>query len=1038
MKECSTCKYCFPDDFQNCPSDGQRLKVSIQGDTVLDGRYQLDRRLGHGGMGIVFEGRHVFLKTTFAIKVILPDLVGNDPMLVTRFRQEAMVAARMRHPNLVNVTDFGVVHGMPYLVMELIVGRSLHELLLIEGRLSPHQSVQIIAAVCAGVGAAHRQGVVHRDLKPLNIMLMNDVPFREGVKVLDFGLAKIKSGELLGSFVAAQTTGLMGSPAYMAPELWSDDEPDARADVYSMGIILFQMLSGEVPFRGATIPSIMKKHLTQPPPSFAEQGVIVPPAIEAVVRRALAKARDDRHPSVESFAEEFRNAVGSMESTFDQTLPDLGIAIDTRTMPLPVATSEQTLAERQRRIEDEAEKLAREFEEAQQRADEARQRAEDAAQRKAEEEAARKRAEEEAARKLAEEEEARRRAEETAKRQAAEEAARREAEEATERERLALEARKRAEAEEARKLAAEESARLAKEIAEVQQRAEEARLRADEEARWRTKEVAARKRAEEEARKLTLEVAETKRRAEEARSHAEEEARIKAQVEAARRKHEEEEDRQRAEKETRQRKVEEEARTRAASEADRLSREVAQAQQRAEDAGKRAEAEAQRRATEEAARRKAEEEARRLALEVEEAQRRVEEARKRVEEARRESEAERADLARRRKDYESASTIVQPGPQQTPGATPDIGQLTQASIPQRMDAPGFTPSSADVPAPSLSQREQFQTMKVASQIQQSHPSLQGSIHTQPFSSIPDLVPAPAKQSRALAMVIGGLVLLIIVGVGGGLGIYFWRASATKSADHAVTPPNPNGNVTAPPMTPAKAEMVKIEGGTLQMGRNDIDINSTKSYELNQFPAHQISVGSFFMDRTEVTNAEYLDFVGQTSRQPPTYWRNGKPPAGQEQWPVTNVSLADAEAFAQWRSKRDNLKYELPTEEQWEYAARNGSTGNLYPWGNEWCDNCANVDSNALTAVGSYPKGNSLNGGIADLIGNAWEWTATKASPYPGADRLPRTLNQQGQIIRGGSYRETFKGSDAITATRRVGVPPSDKQADIGFRLIRTQ
>src|ERR1043166_2723375 len=108
MKECPSCKYCFPDECNNCPTDGERLRLSIEGDTILDSRYQLDRRLGHGGMGIVFKARHILLKTSLAIKVILPDLVGNDPMLVTRFRQEAMVAARLRHSNLVRVTDFGV------------------------------------------------------------------------------------------------------------------------------------------------------------------------------------------------------------------------------------------------------------------------------------------------------------------------------------------------------------------------------------------------------------------------------------------------------------------------------------------------------------------------------------------------------------------------------------------------------------------------------------------------------------------------------------------------------------------------------------------------------------------------------------------------------------------------------------------------------------------------------------------------------------------------------------------------------------------
>src|SRR5437773_735579 len=156
MKECSVCSCCFPDNFNNCPTDGNLLTPSITGDTILEGRYQLLQRLGHGGMGIVFKARHVFLKTQYAIKVILPDLVGNDPMLVTRFRQEAMLAARIGHRNIVNVTDFGVVGGrMPYLVMDLIKGRSLHDLLVEKNRLTAEVSLEIMAAVCAGVGAAH-------------------------------------------------------------------------------------------------------------------------------------------------------------------------------------------------------------------------------------------------------------------------------------------------------------------------------------------------------------------------------------------------------------------------------------------------------------------------------------------------------------------------------------------------------------------------------------------------------------------------------------------------------------------------------------------------------------------------------------------------------------------------------------------------------------------------------------------------------------------------------------------------------------------
>ncbi len=312
MKECPACRRCFPDDINHCPQDGDATTQSLLGEPILDARYQLERRLGQGGMGVVFQARHIFLKTAHAIKVILPDLVGNDPMLVTRFRQEALAAAAIRHPNIIAVTDFGVVRGtMPFLVMEFVSGKSLQELLAEEGKMPPRRALELMNAIGAGVSAAHRMNIVHRDLKPLNIMTQDKMSIAEGVKILDFGLAKIKSGELLGSFVQAKTTGLMGSPFYMAPEQWSDEEPDARADVYSLGIILYQMLAGDVPFKGSSIPSIMKKHLTLPPPSFQSIGVEIDPAIEAVVRHALEKDVAARTPSVGEFLIELRNAVNA-------------------------------------------------------------------------------------------------------------------------------------------------------------------------------------------------------------------------------------------------------------------------------------------------------------------------------------------------------------------------------------------------------------------------------------------------------------------------------------------------------------------------------------------------------------------------------------------------------------------------------------------------------------------------------------------------------------------------------------------------------
>src|ERR1044071_4892234 len=156
MKECHLCKRVFADDLNNCPDDGDKLLVSLRCTPLLEGRYQLERRLGEGGMGIVYKAHHSYLKTIHAIKVILPDLVGHDPQFSTRFRQEAMIAAAMRHPNIVLVTDFGIAHDvLPFLVMEFVKGRSLHDVFTKQGAFPPEVSVELITAIGSGVGAAH-------------------------------------------------------------------------------------------------------------------------------------------------------------------------------------------------------------------------------------------------------------------------------------------------------------------------------------------------------------------------------------------------------------------------------------------------------------------------------------------------------------------------------------------------------------------------------------------------------------------------------------------------------------------------------------------------------------------------------------------------------------------------------------------------------------------------------------------------------------------------------------------------------------------
>lgn len=1031
MKECQACRHCFPDQFNNCPTDGKELTSSIVGDTILDGRYQLEQRLGQGGMGIVYRARHVFLKTSYAIKVILPDLVGNDPMLATRFRQEAMLAARIGHRNIVNVTDFGVVGGkMPYLVMDLIKGKSLHDLLLAEGRLSVGPAFEIMLALCAGVGAAHKQGIVHRDLKPLNVMMQDDVPVSDAVKVLDFGLAKIKSGELLGSFVAAQTTGLMGSPYYMAPELWSDDEPDARADIYSLGVILYQMLAGDVPFKGPSLPAIMKKHLSDLPPRFLERGVNVPASIEAVVDRALAKKRDERMSSVEEFIEELREAVlaanESLARISQQVTRDLGetaiIPPDAAEATVMEANSfgqasweSQTRTDSQQLMEDEADRLAREFEEAQRRADEARLRAEEAARKRNEEEAARRRAEEEAARKLAEEEEARRRAEEMARKREEEALARRRAEEEAARKLAEEEERQRVEELESRKRDAEEAARLAREIVEAKERAEEARLIAQSESRKRSEEEVARKRAEEEAHRLALEVAEAQQRAEEARLRAEDEARKRAYEEDARRKLEEEEDRLRAEESVRIQSEGEEARKKAAEDSERLAREIAEAQQRAEEAGSRAEEEARKRAEAEGALERAEEEARKLAIKMEEVQRRAEESRRRSEEERAALEEQRRQEEERQRqaqlEYASQAQHLSQDPSRA---------IHYSAAPQHPS--GFQQSAGLNQSPVsdetiLRSNQLFDPSGAARD--QSNPAFNASV---PVGS--------SGKNFGLLITLGVAGLVIVVLVAGVAILYSTNWFGGKTTANQPTPSPAASPGLSPPALP-KPEMVKVEGGTFQMGLAEVPTRNP--YDLGQHPARAVTVKSFWMDKTEVTNAEYEDFVKNAKYAAPSYWNNGRPPAGQEQWPVTNVSLADAKAFSEWRSKRDTLNYRLPTEEEWEYAARNGAQDNLYPWGNEWVDGRANVDANSLKPVGSHPQG-ATRGGVLDLIGNVWEWTSTRAAAYPGNTLL---VIPQGQvIIRGGAFVEPSRGPEAITATRRSWVSPSDKQAAIGFRLVR--
>jgi formylglycine-generating enzyme required for sulfatase activity len=190
-----------------------------------------------------------------------------------------------------------------------------------------------------------------------------------------------------------------------------------------------------------------------------------------------------------------------------------------------------------------------------------------------------------------------------------------------------------------------------------------------------------------------------------------------------------------------------------------------------------------------------------------------------------------------------------------------------------------------------------------------------------------------------------------------------------------------------------------------------------------------------MDRTEVTNAEYADFVRDTSHEAPPDWIKSRPLAGQERWPVTNVSAQDAEAFAAWRSKRDHVTYRLPTEEEWEFAARDGDAHKLFPWGDTFEDKRAVVKGATPKPVGSYPDGKD-QWGVVDLIGNVSEWTSSKASIYTGKPIPPEQSDWQ--VVRGGSYASDPDDPQIpISATYRDWFKPALRHPTFGFRLVKS-
>jgi serine/threonine-protein kinase len=312
MKKCPKCGVEYSDATTLCPSDGVALETTNDAliGTTLVGKYRIDARLNEGGMGNVYKGTHVLMDKTVAIKVLRPSLAA-DEKIVARFSREARAASRISHPNAISVTDIGEdANGVVFLVMEFLSGKTLKQVIREEGPLPLPRIVDITRQVGDALAVAHAQGVVHRDLKSDNIMLL-DTTTGDHAKVLDFGIAKINEPE--GSFDGGLTAPnlVIGTPQYMSPEQCSQDaEIDSRSDIYSLGVILYEMLVGHVPFSGESATIVMMKHLQEPVPSVLEERNDVPPPIGRVVARAMAKLPSNRYQTVPELIEDLTIAAG--------------------------------------------------------------------------------------------------------------------------------------------------------------------------------------------------------------------------------------------------------------------------------------------------------------------------------------------------------------------------------------------------------------------------------------------------------------------------------------------------------------------------------------------------------------------------------------------------------------------------------------------------------------------------------------------------------------------------------------------------------
>ncbi|MDD5307798.1 MAG: serine/threonine-protein kinase [Deltaproteobacteria bacterium] len=322
MVDCPRCRTSYEGNVTFCGVCGTRLPgacpaIAPPADPlvglVIDGRYRIIDLVGRGGMGAVYRAEHVKMGKIMAVKLLHGEL-SQDQDLVRRFRREAETVSRLTHINTVSVFDFGTHNGMMFLVMEFIDGRDLAEILRASGPIPFARAAGILIQVCSALVEAHGKGIVHRDLKPENIIVSTDPDQGDFVKVLDFGLAKLKNVRG-GTYITVQGS-LLGTPYYMAPEHIRGEGVDARTDVYALGAMMHKLLTDEPPFTAGTPMGIITKHLTEEPPApserFPELGI--PRVADRIVRKAMAKSPADRYASADEMRRALADALDGMST----------------------------------------------------------------------------------------------------------------------------------------------------------------------------------------------------------------------------------------------------------------------------------------------------------------------------------------------------------------------------------------------------------------------------------------------------------------------------------------------------------------------------------------------------------------------------------------------------------------------------------------------------------------------------------------------------------------------------------------------------